>query len=66
MAGTLIGFFEEVRGECWCGAQRFDVILHCLREDPLAAIGPELDGLYLRLDALDLAAGSAAARRVFS
>lgn len=31
-----------------------------------AAISQELDALYLRLDALDLAAGSAAARRLFS
>jgi hypothetical protein len=31
-----------------------------------AAIGQELDELYLRLDALDLSAGSAAARRLFS
>jgi hypothetical protein len=31
-----------------------------------AAIGRELDELYARLDALDLAAGSAAARRLFS
>lgn len=31
-----------------------------------AAIGQELDALYLRLDALDLSAGSAAARRLFS
>ena len=31
-----------------------------------AGIGQELDGLYLRLEALGLAAGTAAARRVFS
>jgi hypothetical protein len=31
-----------------------------------AAIGQELDGLYARLEALDLPAGSAAARRLFS
>ena len=31
-----------------------------------AAIGTELSGLYRRLEALDLAAGSAAARRLFS
>ncbi len=31
-----------------------------------AAIGQELDGLYARLDGLDLPAGSAAARRLFS
>jgi len=31
-----------------------------------AAIGKELDGIYGRLEALDLAAGSAAARRLFS
>jgi hypothetical protein len=31
-----------------------------------AAIGRELDQLYAKLDALDLAAGSAAARRLFS
>ena len=31
-----------------------------------AAIGKELDGLYAQLEALDLAAGSAAARRLFS
>ena len=31
-----------------------------------AAIGKELDGLYQKLEALDLAAGSAAARRLFS
>jgi hypothetical protein len=31
-----------------------------------AGIGQELEGLYQRLEALDLAAGSAAARRVFS
>ena len=31
-----------------------------------AAIGQELDQLYARLDALDLSAGSAAARRLFS
>ena len=31
-----------------------------------AEIGQELDSLYLRLDALDLAAGSPAARRLFS
>ena len=31
-----------------------------------ADIGQELDGLYLRLEALDLPAGSAAARRLFS
>ena len=42
MAGTLVGFFEEVRGECRCGAQRFNVVLHDMREDPLAAMGPDL------------------------
>lgn len=31
-----------------------------------AAIGQELDGIYARLEALDLAAGSPAARRLFS
>lgn len=31
-----------------------------------AGIGQELDGLYLRLEALDLAAGSPSARRLFS
>ena len=31
-----------------------------------AAIGKELEGLYDKLEALDLAAGSAAARRLFS
>ncbi len=39
---------------------------HTVTLHAFAAIGRELDQVYRKLDALDLAAGSAAARRVFS
>ena len=43
----------------------------CIRDRPItlhayAAIGHELQQLYRQLEALDLAAGSAASRRLFS